>query len=83
MTPELKRLAIIAGPAVLAGGVVQINLLVGRQVASFTEGRGRLAGPMPTGCISCRSGVVGIAIGTVLLPDLSRRLRAGDAAGRA
>ena len=26
-------------------------------------------------------GVVGIAIGTVLLPDLSRRLRAGDAAG--
>jgi putative peptidoglycan lipid II flippase len=26
-------------------------------------------------------GVVGIAIGTVLLPDLSRRLRAGDAEG--
>ena len=37
-TPELKHLAVIAGPAVLAGGVVQINLLVGRQVASFTEG---------------------------------------------
>ena len=36
---------------------------------------------MPTGFISCRLGVVGIAIGTVLLPDLSRRLRAGDAAG--
>lgn len=31
MTPELKRLAIIAAPAVLAGGVVQVNLLVGRQ----------------------------------------------------
>ena len=43
MTPDLKRLAIIAGPAVLAGGVVQINLLVGRQVACFTEGRGGLA----------------------------------------
>jgi putative peptidoglycan lipid II flippase len=38
MTPELKRLAIIAGPAALAGGVVQINLLVGRQVASFFDG---------------------------------------------
>ncbi|MDR0810274.1 MAG: lipid II flippase MurJ, partial [Gemmobacter sp.] len=37
-TPDLKRLAIIAGPAILAGGVVQINLLVGRQVASHTEG---------------------------------------------
>ncbi|MFN6978303.1 MAG: murein biosynthesis integral membrane protein MurJ, partial [Gemmobacter sp.] len=38
MTPELRRLAVIAAPAVLAGGVVQVNLLVGRQVASFTEG---------------------------------------------
>ncbi|MEM9429379.1 MAG: lipid II flippase MurJ, partial [Pseudomonadota bacterium] len=38
MTPELRRLAIIAAPAALTGGVVQINLLVGRQVASFTEG---------------------------------------------
>ncbi|MEO0664394.1 MAG: murein biosynthesis integral membrane protein MurJ, partial [Pseudomonadota bacterium] len=38
LTPELKRLAIIAAPAALAGGVVQVNLLVGRQVASYFEG---------------------------------------------
>ena len=38
LTPELKRLAIIAAPAALAGGVVQVNLLVGRQVASFFDG---------------------------------------------
>ncbi len=38
LTPELKRLAIIAAPAALAGGVVQINLLIGRQVASFFDG---------------------------------------------
>ena len=38
LTPELRRLAVIAGPAMLAGGVVQINLIVGRQVASFTDG---------------------------------------------
>ena len=31
ITPELKRLAIIAAPAALAGGVMLINLLVGRQ----------------------------------------------------
>ncbi|MBT8417548.1 MAG: lipid II flippase MurJ, partial [Silicimonas sp.] len=37
-TPELKRLAIIAAPAALAGGVVQVNLLIGRQVASFFDG---------------------------------------------
>ena len=80
ITPDLKRLALIAAPAVLAGGVVQINLLVGRQVASHTEGAiswlvyaDRLY-QLPLG-------VVGIAIGTVLLPDLSRRLRAGDFEG--
>ncbi|MCC6000768.1 MAG: murein biosynthesis integral membrane protein MurJ [Pararhodobacter sp.] len=80
LTPELKRLFIIAAPAVLAGGVVQINLIVGRQVASFTEN-----------AISWLSyadrlyqlplGVVGIAVGVVLLPELSRRLRQGEEAG--
>ncbi|QUS34825.1 murein biosynthesis integral membrane protein MurJ [Falsirhodobacter algicola] len=80
LTPDLRRLLMIAGPAVLAGGVVQVNLLVGRQVASHTEGA--------VGWLSYADrlyqlplGVVGIAIGTVLLPELSRRLRAGDHEG--
>jgi putative peptidoglycan lipid II flippase len=80
MTPELKRLAIIAAPAALAGGVVQINLVVGRQVASYFDGAvawlyyaDRLY-QLPLG-------VVGVAIGVVLLPDLARRLRADDAQG--
>ncbi|MBD3786204.1 MAG: murein biosynthesis integral membrane protein MurJ [Sphingomonadales bacterium] len=82
MTPELKRLLIIAGPAVLAGGVVQINLLVGRQVASFTEGAVAWL-TYADRLYQLPLGVVGIAIGTVLLPALSRHLRAGDhAAGR-
>ena len=80
MTPDLKRLAIIAAPAVLAGGVVQINLLVGRQVASFTEGAVAWLSYADR-LYQLPLGVVGIAIGTVLLPDLSRRLRAGDHAG--
>ncbi|KPQ05494.1 MAG: peptidoglycan lipid II flippase MurJ [Rhodobacteraceae bacterium HLUCCA12] len=77
LTPELKRLLIVAAPAILAGGVVQINLIVGRQVASFTEN-----------AISWLSyadrlyqlplGVVGIAVGIVLLPELARRLRLGE-----
>jgi putative peptidoglycan lipid II flippase len=79
-TPDLKRLLIIAGPAVLAGGVVQINLLVGRQVASFTEGAVAWLSYADR-LYQLPLGVVGIAIGTVLLPDLSRRLRAGDADG--
>ncbi len=80
MTPELKRLAIIAGPALLAGGVVQINLLVGRQIASFTDGAVAWLSYADR-LYQLPLGVVGIAIGTVLLPDLSRRLRAGDADG--
>ena len=80
MTPELKRLALIAAPAVLAGGVVQINLLVGRQVASFTEGAVAWLSYADR-LYQLPLGVVGIAIGTVLLPDLSRRLRSGDHEG--
>ena len=80
ITPDLKRLAWIAGPAVLAGGVVQVNLLVGRQVASFTEGAVAWLSYADR-LYQLPLGVVGIAIGTVLLPDLSRRLRAGDLQG--
>lgn len=80
LTPDLKRLALIAAPAVLAGGVVQINLLVGRQVASFTEGAVAWLSYADR-LYQLPLGVVAIAVGTVLLPDLSRRLRAGDAEG--
>ncbi|MDD9716991.1 murein biosynthesis integral membrane protein MurJ [Dinoroseobacter sp. PD6] len=80
MTPELKRLAIIAAPAALAGGVVQVNLLVGRQVASFFDGAIAWLNYADR-LYQLPLGVVGIAIGIVLLPDLSRRLQAGDTAG--
>jgi putative peptidoglycan lipid II flippase len=79
-TPELRHLAMVAAPAVLAGGVVQINLLVGRQVASFTEGAVAWLSYADR-LYQLPLGVVGIAIGTVLLPDLSRRLRSGDELG--
>ena len=80
ITPELKRLAIIAAPAALAGGVVQINLLVGRQVASFFEGAVAWLNYADR-LYQLPLGVVGIAIGVVLLPDLSRKLSASDDAG--
>jgi putative peptidoglycan lipid II flippase len=80
LTPDLRRLAVVAGPAVLAGGVVQVNLLVGRQVASFFEGAVAWLSYADR-LYQLPLGVVGIAVGTVLLPDLSRRLRAGDDEG--
>ena len=80
LTPDLKQLAIIALPAMLAGGVMQINLLVGRQVASFFDGAIAWLSYADR-LYQLPLGVVGIAIGVVLLPDLSRRLRAQDDAG--
>ena len=80
MTPELKRLAIIAAPAALAGGVLQINLLVGRLVASQTEGAIAMLG-FADRLYQLPLGVVAIAIGVVLLPELSRRLAADDMDG--
>ncbi|MCL3881953.1 murein biosynthesis integral membrane protein MurJ [Marivita sp. GX14005] len=79
-TPAMKRLVIVAIPAALAGGVMQINLLVGQQVAShFDKAVGWLYAA--DRLYQLPLGVVGIAVGIVLLPDLSRRLGVQDDAG--
>lgn len=80
LTPDIRRLLVIAGPAVLAGGVVQINLLVGRQVGSFFDGAIAWLSYADR-LYQLPLGVVGIAIGIVLLPDISRRLKADDVEG--
>ncbi len=79
-TPEMSQLVRIAIPAALAGGVMQVNLLVGQLVASnydkavsWLYAADRLY-QLPLG-------VVGIAVGIVLLPDLSRRLKVADHSG--
>ena len=80
LSPDMRALIRIALPAAFAGGVVQINLLVGAQVASHFQGAvvwlyysDRLY-QLPLG-------VVAGAVAVVLLPELARRLRAGDEAG--
>lgn len=80
LSPDIRRLLAIAFPAVLAGGVVQINLLVGRQVGSFFDGAIAWLSYADR-LYQLPLGVVGIAIGIVLLPDISRRLKAGDVGG--
>ena len=76
-TPGVARVVQLGIPAALAGGVVQINLLVGTQVASYTEGAvGWLW--YADRVYQLPLGVVGVAIGVVLLPELSRLVRAGD-----
>ncbi len=80
LSPEMRKLVRVAVPAALAGGVVQVNLLVGQQVASYFDNAvGWLFAA--DRLYQLPLGVVGIAVGIVLLPDLSRRLKARDDAG--
>lgn len=77
---DMRDLVVIALPAALASGVMQINLVVGQLVASQYENAVSWLFAADR-LYQLPLGVVGIAVGVVLLPDLSRRLRAGDDAG--
>ncbi|MCC6597979.1 MAG: murein biosynthesis integral membrane protein MurJ [Alphaproteobacteria bacterium] len=77
ITPRVKRLFRLMGPGVVGAGVVQINLFADMIIGSF----------LPTGSISylyyadrlnqLPLSTVGIAVGTALLPMLSRAVAAG------
>lgn len=80
LTPDMRRLLAIALPAAFAGGVVQVNLLVGRQVGSQFEG-GVTWLYYSDRLYQLPLGIVGAAVAVVLLPELARRLQAGDHQG--
>ncbi|MCF8473799.1 MAG: murein biosynthesis integral membrane protein MurJ [Emcibacter sp.] len=78
MTPKVKEMLIIMMPAALGAGVIQINLMVDMIIASH----------LPEGSISflfyadrinqLPIGVIGVALGTVLLPMLARNIAERD-----
>ena len=83
LDPNTRRFLKALGPAIVGAGGVQLALFADTLIASF----------LPTGALSALYyadrinqlpiGVVGIAVGTVLLPEMSRRLAAGDERGAA
>lgn len=79
-SPDMKDMVVIALPAALASGVMQINLVVGQVVASQYDNAVSWLFAADR-LYQLPLGVVGIAVGIVLLPDLSRRLQAGDDSG--
>lgn len=79
-TPRVRRLVTLGVPGVIAGGITQINIVVGTMIASMQAGAVSLL-YYADRLYQLPLGVVGIAIGVVLLPELSRRLKAGDEAG--
>lgn len=74
MTPQVKHLLILMGPAMLTGGVIQINIMIGRIIASAQDGAISLLNYADR-INQLPLGVIGIAIGVVLLPELSRALK--------
>lgn len=77
MTEGVKRLLVLGVPGVIAGGITQLNIVVGTIIASWQDGAVSFL-YYADRIYQLPLGVVGIAIGIVLLPDLSRRLRQGD-----
>ena len=81
LTPAVRQTLKIMGPGVLGAGVTQLNLLISTALASL----------LPGGSVSylyyadrlnqLPLGVVGIAVGTAILPPLSRQVRTGDEPG--
>jgi len=77
LTPEVKRLLILMVPALITGGVTQINLLVGQIIASMQENAISVLN-FADRINQLPLGVIGVAVGVVLLPELSRSLKAGN-----
>lgn len=80
LTPGVRRLIALGVPGVIAGGITQINLVVGQFIASFQDGAVSIL-YYADRLYQLPLGLIGVAMGVVLLPDISRRLRAGDEAG--
>jgi putative peptidoglycan lipid II flippase len=76
MTPNVKRLLWLALPAAVTGGITQINQIIGQMIASTKDGA-ISALQYADRVYQLPLGVVGIAIGVVLLPELARALKAG------
>ena len=76
MTPNVKRLLVLAVPAAITGGVTQINQIIGQAIASGKEGA-IAALQYADRIYQLPLGVVGVAVGVVLLPELSRALKGG------
>jgi putative peptidoglycan lipid II flippase len=80
LTPDVRRVISLSIPGIISGGVMQINLLIATMIATTLDGAVAFL-YYADRLYQLPLGVIGVAIGIVLLPDLSRRLRAGDDTG--
>lgn len=82
LTPAMKRLLKLGAPGFVSAGAIQINLIIGTNIAS--QEPGAVSWLMNADQLyQLPLAIFGIALGIVLLPMLSRRLKEGDEAGAA
>jgi putative peptidoglycan lipid II flippase len=80
ITPDAMKLIRLSVPGIIAGGITQVNILIATMIATTIE-RAVSYLYYADRVYQLPLGVVGVAIGVVLLPEMARRLRAGDEAG--
>jgi putative peptidoglycan lipid II flippase len=80
LTPEIRRLIGLAVPGAIAASATQINIFISGNLASMTPG-GRSWLAVADRLYQLPLGLVGVAIGVALLPQLSTTVQSGDKAG--
>ncbi|MEO0399936.1 MAG: murein biosynthesis integral membrane protein MurJ [Pseudomonadota bacterium] len=80
LTPDVKRLLTLGAPGFVSAAAVQINIVVGTNIASREAGA--VSWLMNADQLyQLPLSLIGIALGAVLLPHLSARVKEGDEAG--
>src|SRR6516164_2188822 len=77
LTPDMRRLMTLSTPGVIAGGMAQLTMVISTIIATLQD---RVVSWLyyVDRIFQLPLGVIGVAIGVVLLPDLSHKLRSGD-----
>jgi putative peptidoglycan lipid II flippase len=79
--PEVKEFVKALGNATVGAGSVQIGLFIDTVIASFLPSGDLTALYYADRINQLPMGIIGIALGTVLLPEMSAKLAAGDEKG--
>ncbi len=80
LTPNMKRLLALGAPGFISAGALQVNLIIGTNIASREAGA--ISWLMNADALyQLPLAVIGIALGSVLLPSLSRQVKEGNESG--
>lgn len=74
---DMRQLSLLMAPGLISAGVQQLNLIVGGTVASLQLG-GKTGINLADRINQLPLGLIGMAAGVVLLPEITRNLRGGD-----